>query len=301
MKREKRAKMIEKRLLWGFILFTCSVSAQIKGVVKDSLSGNPIPFVNIWVQNENIGSTSEENGAFFINTTAKDKKLIFSTLGYEKKIIKASDASIVFLKPASYLLNEVVISKSIGSKEIEIGKIKNEIYQAFDNGPKIDTKFFPYLSSYKRTKYLKQVSIYTDSRIENAIIKIHFYNVDSNGYPAEELMDKDFVVTVKKGTRTNRFDLTKFNLKFPKNGLFVGFEKLLIEKNKTEKTITDSNTNITQIQKTYFPFVLYNYVEREFLYSFSGGKWDRQVHQDESGLSGKIMINEPVITLILSN
>ena len=43
----------------------------------------------------------------------------------------------------------------------------------------------------------------------------------------------------------------------------------MIEKNKTEKTITDSNTNITQIQKTYFPFVLYNYVEREFLYTFS--------------------------------
>jgi hypothetical protein len=293
--------MIEKRLFLVLVLVTFSLSAQIKGVVKDSLTGKPIPYVNIWVENENIGSTSEENGTFFINTTANQKKLIFSTLGFEKKIIKASQASEVNLKPTAYSLDEVVISKSIGTRETEIGKTKNEIYQAFDNGPKIDTKFFPYLSSYKKTKYLKQVSIYTDSRIENAIIKIHFYNVDSNGYPAEELMDKDFVVTVKKGTRTNRFDLTKFNLKFPKNGLFVGFEKLLIEKNKTEKTITDSNTNITQIQKTYFPFVLYNYVEREFLYTFSGGKWNRQAHQDESGSSGKMMINEPVITLILSN
>ncbi len=289
--------MIEKRLLLVLILFTCFVSAQIKGVVKDSLTGKPIPYVNIWVENENIGSTSEENGTFFINTTANQKKLIFSTLGFEKKIIKASQASEVNLKPTAYSLDEVVISKSIGTREIEIGKTKNEIYQAFDNGPKIDTKFFPYLSSYKKTKYLKQVSIYTDSRIENAIVKIHFYNVDSNGYPADELLDKDFVVTVKKGTRINRFDLTKFNLRFPKNGLFVGFEKLMIEKNKTEKSITDLNTNITQLQKTYFPFVLYNYVEREFLYTFSGGKWNRQANQN----SEKMMINEPVITLILSN
>lgn len=293
--------MTEKRLLLALVLFTCSISAQIKGVVKDSLSKKPIPYVNIWVENENIGSTSEENGTFFINTTTKENKLIFSTLGFEKKIIKASDASEVYLKPTAYSLDEVVISKSIGTKELEIGKTKNEIYQAFDNGPKIDTKFFAYSSSYKRTKYLKQVSIYTDSRIENAIIKIHFYRVDSNGFPTEELLDKDFVVTVKKGTRINRFDLTKFNLKFPKNGLFVGFEKLLIEKNKTEKTITDLNTNITQVQKTYFPFVLYNYVEREFLYTFSGGKWNRQANQDESGSSKKMMINEPVITLILSN
>jgi hypothetical protein len=293
--------MIEKRLFLALVFISCSISGQIKGVVKDSLTGKPIPYVNIWVQNENIGSTSEENGTFFINTNANGKKLIFSTLGYEKKIINASETSEVNLKLLAYSLNEVVISKSIGTKSIEIGKTNNEIYQAFDNGPKIDTKFFPYISSYKRTKYLKQVTIYTDSRIENAIIKIHLYNVDSNGFPDEEMLDKDFVVTVKKGTRTNRFDLMPFNLKFPKNGLFVGFEKLMIEKNKTEKTITDLNTNLTQTQKTYFPFVLYNYVERDFLYTFSGGKWSRKTKENDSGSSGKMMINEPVITLILTN
>lgn len=293
--------MIEQRLFSLLIFISCSLSAQIKGIVKDSLTGKPIPYVNIWVQNENIGSTSEENGTFFINTTSTGKRLIFSTLGYEKKIINSSEASEVNLKLTAYSLNEVVISKSIGTKSIEIGKTKNEIYQAFDNGPKIDTKYFPYFPSYKKTKYLKQVTIYTDSRIENAIIKIHFYEVAPNGSPGEELLDKDFVVTVKKGTRTNRFDLTDFNLKFPKKGLFVGFEKLMIEKNKTEKTITDSNTNISQIQKTYFPFVLYNFVEREFLYTFSGGKWNRQTKKGESETSAKIMINEPAITLILTN
>jgi CarboxypepD_reg-like domain len=293
--------MIEQRLLLVLLFLTCSLSAQIKGIVKDSLTGKPIPYVNIWVENENIGSTSEDNGTFLINTTANGKKLIFSTLGYEKKIIKAAEALEVNLKLTAYSLNEVVISKSIGTKTVEIGKNKNEMYQAFDNGPKIDTKFFPYISSYKKTKYLKQVSIYTDSRIENAIIKIHLYEVDSNGSPGQELLDKDFVVTVKNGTRINRFDLTNFNLKFPKTGLFVGFEKLMIEKNKVEKTITDSNTNLTQVQKTYFPFVLYNYVERDFSYTFSGGKWNRQGNENNKDAAGKMMINEPVITLILSN
>ncbi|WP_396185292.1 carboxypeptidase-like regulatory domain-containing protein [Flavobacterium sp.] len=293
--------MIEQRLFSLLIFISCSLSAQIKGVVKDSLTGKPIQYVNIWVENENIGSTSEENGTFSINTTAKGKRLIFSTLGYEKKIIKASETLEVNLKLTAYSLNEVVISKSIGTKSIEIGKTNNEIYQAFDNGPKMDTKYFPYKTSYNKTKYLKQVTIYTDSRIENAIIKIHFYEVAPNGSPGEELLDKDFVVTVKKGTRINRFDLTEFNLKFPKTGLFIGFEKLMIENNKTEKTITDSNTNKSQTQKTYFPFVLYNYVEREFLYTFSGGKWNRQTKKGESETSAKIMINEPAITLILTN
>lgn len=120
--------MIQKSLFLALILISFSALAQIKGVIKDSLTRKPIPFVNIWVENENIGSTSEENGTFFINTTENGKKLIFSTLGYEKKIIKASEAQVVNLKPTAYSLDEVVISKSIGTKTVEIGKSKTEIY-----------------------------------------------------------------------------------------------------------------------------------------------------------------------------
>ena len=65
--------MIEKTLLSLLIFINCSISAQIKGVVKDSLSRKPIPYVNIWVENESVGSTSEENGAFFINTIGSGK------------------------------------------------------------------------------------------------------------------------------------------------------------------------------------------------------------------------------------
>jgi hypothetical protein len=60
-------------------LFSISLSAQIKGVVKDSLTGNPIPYVNIWIENENIGTTSEEDGSFLIDLK-NDSVLFFSAL-----------------------------------------------------------------------------------------------------------------------------------------------------------------------------------------------------------------------------
>lgn len=294
--------MTQNRFLICLFLVSFSITAQIKGVVKDSISGEPIPYVNIWVENENIGTTSEENGEFTISSTEKNKNLIFSALGFEKKIMKASIAVLVNLKPMAYQLDEVVISEDrLETKEIEIGKTKNPIRQAFDNGPKIDTKFFPYYPSYKKTKYIKQVSITTDNKLDKAIIKLHFYSVDSNGFPSKELLDKDFVVSVNKGIKKTFFDLTKFNLRMPKNGIFVGFEKLNIDKNKTEKTITDFNTKTTQIHKTYSPFILYNYIEREFLFSFFGGKWNKKTNEDSKGLPNKIMIYEPVINLILTN
>jgi hypothetical protein len=294
--------MIQNRFLICLFLLSFSITAQIKGVVKDSISGKPIPYVNIWVENENIGTTSEENGEFTISSTEKNKNLIFSALGFEKKIIRASKAILVNLKPMVYQLDEVVIlSERLETKKIEIGDTDNQIYQSFDNGPRIDTKFFPYRPAYKKTKFIKNVTIETDSRIENATIKIHFYSVDANGFPSQEMLDKDFIVSVKKGTKKNIFDVTKFNLTIPKKGLFVGFEKLIIEKNKLEKTIIDSKTNKAQVQKTYFPFVMYNFVERAFLYTFSGGKWNRQTKHNETDSSNKIMVYEPAINLILTN
>lgn len=287
------------KTLFFCFLISLSLSAQVKGVVVDE-SDKPVSFVNIWVENENNSTTSEENGEFNINCQP-DKNLVFSALGYEKKTVKASEAAKVILKVNALELSEVVIAKRFETKEIEIGKVKNETYQAFENGPRIDAKFFTYLAKYKKTKYIQKVTIFTDSPLEKTTFKIHFFEVSADGSPGNELLNKDFLVTVNKGVKKTFFDATDFGLRMPKNGIFVGFEKLLIEKNKLEKEVTDSNTKTKTIQKTYYPFVLYNYVEREFIYTFSKGKWSKQTNADSNNPSDKMSVYEPAINLILTN
>lgn len=274
--------MKENRVIWFFLIVTQFAFSQIRGVVKDSISGEPIPFVNIWVENETIGTTSEADGSFFLEAS-KEKNIVISVLGYERKTIKGSQISVVQLKPMAYDLREVVILNKKQSKQIEIGDIKNAIFQSFDNGPKIEAKFFPYQPSYSKTKFIKEVTIFTDSRIEEATIKLHFYSVDENGYPGEELLTKDYVVTLKKGVIKHRFNISQFDLVFPEKGMFVAYEKLLIESNKTGTK--------------YQPYVLYNYVERDFFYTYAYGKWSKQSGNN----SEKISVNEPSINLILTN
>lgn len=288
-----------KRFFWLLILIGISASAQIKGIVVDELN-KPISYVNIWVEKENNSTTSEENGTFAINCLP-NKILIFSALGYEKKTMNAADAEKVILKANTVELNEVVIVKKFGTREIEIGKVKNENYQAFENGPRIDAKFFPYLAKYKKTKYIQKVNFFTDNQLESASFKIHFYAVNDDGSPGEEMLKKDFLVSVKKGVKKTFFDVSDYNLRMPKKGIFVGFEKLIIERNKLEKEVPDSNTGKTTIQKTYFPFVLYNFVEREFIYAFTGGKWNKQTKEDVANPSQKMKVYEPAINLILTN
>jgi hypothetical protein len=291
--------MKEKRMLWFVLVFGFSLSAQVKGVVVDE-NNQPIRYVNIWVENENLNTTSEENGVFFISCQP-NKNLIFSILGYEKKIVKASEANSVVLKISAFELNEIIIAKRFETKEIEIGKVKNASYQAFENGPRIDVKFFPYLAKYKRTRYIKQVNFFTDCQLETSSFKIHFYSVNADGSPGDELQNKDFLASVKKGVKKTFFNVVDFNLKIPKTGIFVGFEKLIIERNKLEKEVLDSNTGKATIQKTYFPYVLYNFVERKFIYSFSAGKWNKQTKQDTTSPTDNMSVYEPAINLILTN
>jgi hypothetical protein len=126
-------------------------------------------------------------------------------------------------------------------------------------------------------------------------------NFNPDGSMGEELLKKDYLVSVKKGVKKGYFNVVDFNLRMQKNGIFVGFEKLIIEKNKLEKEVVDSNTKATAIQKMYFPYVLYNYVERDFIYTFSGGKWNKQTKQDIANPSDKMRVYEPAINLILTN
>lgn len=284
-----------------FLFFAANVAAQTKGVVKDSLTGNPIAYVSIWVENENIGTTSEENGEYQIGTNDKNKNLIFSALGYQKKTVKVSESQIVLLSPSTFELDEVAINNKKEKKQLEIGKTKNTIAEAFDNGPRMDAKFFPYYPEYKKTRWIQKAIILTDSRIDDATIKLHLYDVDENGFPGNELLSKDYIVTIKKGVTKNEIDLSDFNLEMPKTGIFVVFEKLLIKKNRVEKTIKDFNTNTTKIQTTYAPLVLYNAVERDFLYSFSGGRWLKRTREEMNPFSVSKTIYEPSVTLILTN
>ncbi|WP_396138572.1 carboxypeptidase-like regulatory domain-containing protein [Flavobacterium sp.] len=274
--------MKENRLILFFLVVSQFALSQIKGVVKDSLSGEPIPYVNIWVENETIGTISEIDGSFVL-TTSSDKNIVFSILGYNKKTLKANQTEIVLLNPTIFDLKEMVILNKKETKQVEIGTIKNSTFQAFDNGPKVEAKFFPYDKSYSKTRFIKEVTIFTDSRIDNATIKLHFYSVDDNGAPGEELLTKDYIVTLTKGVIKHKFNLSQFDLEFPKNGLFVAYEKLLIEQNKQGTK--------------YQPYVLYNYVARDFFYTYSYGKWQKEA----ADYPQKLGINEPAINLILSN
>lgn len=286
-------------LIFLFSCISISLFSQIKGKVVDE-NNLPVPYVNIVVEHENIGTSSDVDGTFSL-AIKEGKTLVFSALGYEKKKISASENMLVVLPSTTYELGEVSIVNKKETKQIEIGKSENSLHQAFENGPKFDAKFFPYQQSYAKTKFIKKISIFTENALEEASVKIHFYEVNSEGLPGDELLEKDYIVSVKKGSRRTWFDLSKLNLIFPKKGLFVAVERLFIEKNKLEKTVATADPNKPKIQRVYYPLPFYSFVDREYTYSFMGGSWQKESKKDSDGKVLKTKVFEPAIHLILTN
>lgn len=211
------------------ILISVSLSAQIKGVVKDSLTGNPIPYVNIWVENKNIGTTSEENGSFSIYLK-NDSVLFFSALGYETKRL-FSIKEIVFLKPKIFELNEVIIENPKFKEEIEVGNYETSGFR-IGIGNINSAVFFKPDSIMLAHPFVKEIKFLTKSDIENAKIRIKILSVNTDYSPGESLLDDEIIIMVKKGKHKNIANIRNYKIKIPSEGFFISFEKLLIEENK---------------------------------------------------------------------
>lgn len=92
---------------------TRSQNTIISGIIQDSETLQPIPFVNIYsendLKNDFTGSISNENGEFSI--ISNKSQLVFSHINYEHFTIN-SDENLeeIILVPKNYVLDEIVIS-----------------------------------------------------------------------------------------------------------------------------------------------------------------------------------------------
>lgn len=104
---------------------------KVQGVIKDSETFQPIPYVNIYSENDlrnnSTGSISNENGEFTIINNKS--KIIFSHINYEPFSIESErNLKEILLKPKIYVLDEIVISnlnpKDYLKKIIKLSKNK---------------------------------------------------------------------------------------------------------------------------------------------------------------------------------
>lgn len=85
--------------------------SQISGVVMDRIYGVPVRNVSIRIEGQNIGTTSDIEGKFYLPEGVLNKTLIVSAIGYEtQRIVVDKEVLKIDLIIKVYQLNEVVIT-----------------------------------------------------------------------------------------------------------------------------------------------------------------------------------------------
>ena len=107
---------MQQRLLFFILLSFCSLaSAQITGTITNT-KGEPLPFVNILIENTYKGTTSNDDGYYELSVSEKKSyTIVYTYLGYKtvKKTVDITSLPFkidIILEEESVSLNEVVVA-----------------------------------------------------------------------------------------------------------------------------------------------------------------------------------------------
>jgi hypothetical protein len=273
-----------------FLLLSFSLSGQIRGTVYDKGSGKPVRYANIYMKDQNIGATSDVDGNFIINQAARQSILIVSAISYETMVIIAQDNNIrIDLIPKMYELPEIKVSPKKHSTKLIIDSNKKNPPKSFISPvadyPWIATKYFKFSPVYNSTPVLKQIQILTVCHLDSAIFNLRLIEADEKGEPGQDLLDKNMIITVKKGDKNISVDLENLRLFFPKNGFFVAIEWLILERNK----------DIDKQNRGYHYDPMFGIAGKEAgheIWVYSKGKWykSRLISNPVNNLPGELAI-----------
>ena len=126
----------------------------------------PIEYANIWLENEVIGTFSNDKGYFSLITKSENNIIVISHVGYQSKSVLISEIKdTIFLNPIIIKLDEISVFQRKNRNQIILDEIKNkqvDLYFGTNlNYPWIVAKYFPFNQKFSELKFLKKISLIT--------------------------------------------------------------------------------------------------------------------------------------------
>ena len=134
-------KTIYKKLLILLLLLPFSILAQstVGGTVLDKVSGQPIPGVNVNVQGNATGVSTDFDGKYQLSNVKNGDQIVFSFIGYKSIIVNyvAQNSLNVSLEEDANQLQEVVVQVGYGTikKKDATGAVTVLTAEDFNKGP----------------------------------------------------------------------------------------------------------------------------------------------------------------------
>ena len=156
-----------KRFYITFILLAvawlvpASLSAQIRGVITDSLTNEPLMYITVQYEGKGVGGISNAQGEYEVETRSGWNELTFSAIGYVTKKVKFA--------PGTKVLNVKMTADDIMLSEVVV-KPKKEKYSR-KNNPAVE--FMKKVIANKKEQKLEENDYYQYQKYEKMKMSIN--------------------------------------------------------------------------------------------------------------------------------
>lgn len=151
-----------------FLLLGCciTVSAQnIQGVVTDSLTNEPIPYLSVFYEGKGVGSITDNDGHYKVETRKGWNKLTFSAVGYVTKVVNiipgVTKNMNVKMRPDDIMLDEVVVKpkrEKYSRKNNPAVELMKKVIEHKNNNKLSENDYYQYNKYQKITMSLNDVT-----------------------------------------------------------------------------------------------------------------------------------------------
>ena len=205
-------------LLLFFLVLPKTVTAQtVQGIVLDSATRDPLPYVHIGVVGKNVGVISRDDGTFHIDLhkTAPSDSLTFSLLGYRKQRLSPSEWKqgklTVALSPRIYTLREIHVEDTRIDDPVKLGRHQPTKITTGYSG----TGEFGFggewgirINHDGQTYQIRDINLHTRfNTLDSVLFRFNIYSIQDN-LPDTSLLSDEMFVTSHKRDRWITKDVT---------------------------------------------------------------------------------------------
>ena len=221
---------------WFLILFVFSftppcVFAQttIKGKIIIEGSEQPVSYALISEPQHRFGTYADAQGRFSAQIPAGIDTLLISCVGFQNLLLPLtglSDTSVFRLRSKPTILTEIVV-RGKKPRLTTVGATRKLSPIIWGNCSGRNMEFALYVRNASGIRgYLDRVSyLIARGGVPTAPFRVRIY-ANTEGEPGEDMLPESVVIAARRGNTWCEIDLSRYQIAFPKEGLFIAMEWL---------------------------------------------------------------------------